>query len=459
VTTEGAELTLENLTLTNAKTTVDGSGGDCSKASGQGGTICALGPVTVTNSTISNNATTGKLGKGGRIYTDTGAITLVGTTISGNTLGGEGGGVYVDYGATIINSIISSNRATGGGLGDGGGIDVDSGFLTLINSTISGNTAGKEGGGVYSDEAITLISSTVSGNTAGEKGGGLYSDDNTFVLINSTVSGNEASSEGGGVYSDDALTFINSTAWGNRAGQKGGGVYVDNGSAVLTSSILAGNTVGGAASDCEVGGTSGTVGGRNNLIQVVDSTGICSLTHGTNNNIVGQDPMLGPLTDNGCVIQAGAPGSTACVQTHALQASSPAIDAGVNLVTWRTTDQRGRPREQDAAIDSGAFEVPVELVLTVPGSGSGDGKVTGNGLDCTLTAGVASGICTATFNQGSAATTGVAGSTFSGWTDTTCQGTTNPCTFDLTEAKTITAAFEKSQYTLTVTSGGSGVAR
>jgi len=70
--------------------------------------------------------------------------------------------------------------------------------------------------------------------------------------------------------------------------------------------------------------------GDHNLVE--DSTGVF-LVGG--NHITGQDPILGPLQDNG--------GPTF---THALLVGSPAIDAGDNSLA-PATDQRGFSRPQD----------------------------------------------------------------------------------------------------------------
>jgi len=69
--------------------------------------------------------------------------------------------------------------------------------------------------------------------------------------------------------------------------------------------------------------------------------------------------------------------------------------------------------------------------------------VTGNGLNCRLTAGTPSGTCTATLDQGTAvsptatATAGI----FSGWSEASC-GTASPCTFTITDTKRLTATFQ-----------------
>jgi hypothetical protein len=100
-----------------------------------------------------------------------------------------------------------------------------------------------------------------------------------------------------------------------------------------------------------------------NLIGRGGSGGI---TGGFNHNLVGVDPLLGPLQDNG--------GPT---QTMALLDGSPAFNAGNSalLAAGVTTDQRGRPRlfAGDTIPVIGAFEsqvVRVKLIANpiVPGA-------------------------------------------------------------------------------------------
>ena len=126
---------------------------------------------------------------------------------------------------TLINSTVSANTATGV-YRDSGGIYNHAGMLTLINSTVSGNKA-YSGGGIYTNGGtLTLINSTVSGNTTLHSGGGIYNYGGTLTLSNSTVSGNKAYS-GGGIYNyGGTLTLSNSTVSGNKANSGGGGIAV-----------------------------------------------------------------------------------------------------------------------------------------------------------------------------------------------------------------------------------------
>ena len=72
--------------------------------------------------------------------------------------------------------------------------------------------------------------------------------------------------------------------------------------------------------------------------------------------ILGLDPLLGPLANNG--------GPT---QTHALIAESPAINAGPPGATFpgNNFDQRGEgfPRVSNNRVDIGAYEAPPIVVI------------------------------------------------------------------------------------------------
>ena len=93
------------------------------------------------NSTITDNSSQGSAGGGGVYCGGTaGSITLINCTVSDNVNsyfngGGGGGGLCDNHGpdpsaggTTIINSTITGNTANGG---DGGGLELDNGSLTL----------------------------------------------------------------------------------------------------------------------------------------------------------------------------------------------------------------------------------------------------------------------------------------------------------------------------------------
>jgi hypothetical protein len=104
-----------------------------------------------------------------------------------------GGGIGAYAPLTLTNSTVSDNVADG----SGEGIGAYSGTLTLMNSTVSGNVSHGYGGGIDGFAVLTITNSTVSGNGANDSGGGINHGVTTLTLTNSTLSGNAASVGGG----------------------------------------------------------------------------------------------------------------------------------------------------------------------------------------------------------------------------------------------------------------------
>ncbi|GMV24577.1 MAG: hypothetical protein AMXMBFR58_06080 [Phycisphaerae bacterium] len=276
---------------------------------------------------------------------------------------GVGGGIYNAATLTVSNSIIANNAVSNSSFAgsSGGGIyNTDGATLNILNSTISGNTAmtiASGGGGISSSGTLSISNSTISGNSAGQGGGGISST-GTLTMTNSTVSNNTAGSVmgggGGGISGIGTITISNSTIANNSGAFDGGGIRVSSGTATIKSTIIAGNTLSLTSGASDVTGTL-AAGSTNNLIGDAASAG--GLTNGVNGNLVGVDPKLGALADNG--------GPT---QTMALAADSPAINTGLNPSNL-TTDQRGTgfARVRGTAIDIGAYEFsasPTILALT-----------------------------------------------------------------------------------------------
>jgi len=133
----------------------------------------------------------------------------------------------VDLASTATAVTIRGVRLTGGNPGAnnmGGGIRTAAGSsLTLLESTVSGNTA-KEGAGVHNSGTVTIDRSTLSGNTASGKGGGLFNA-GTATVRNSTVNGNAANG-GGGIASSGTVQITQSNVTANNSNNSsGGGLY------------------------------------------------------------------------------------------------------------------------------------------------------------------------------------------------------------------------------------------
>ncbi|MGQ0621752.1 MAG: choice-of-anchor Q domain-containing protein [Panacagrimonas sp.] len=372
----GGGIANQDGTLSLGNSTVSGN-----SSRGAGGGIYNAYSLSLRNSTVSGNRSRDN---GGGIAVQDAGLTMRGSTVSDNTSRLAGGGIHAVYGALLLSdSLISGNTSTNG---NGGGIRNDSGgSLSLLDTLVSANRSGRTGGGIASDGILNLTRSTVSGNTSDEAGGGIRSS-GTLRLTASTVSGNRAAT-GGGIqvdtysYYNGSSTLSNSTVSGNTAASGGGGgLLTIGGRTLISQSTITGNlaadTRGGGVASAENPGNRTLTKFFSSIVAGNTGTDIHLLTGpigrflSQGDNLIGDgrgaaafsaigdrtgviDPGLAPLADNG--------GATL---THALLATSPAIDAVTRVGACRrlNTDQRGfvRPVDGDldgtAGCDIGAFE-------------------------------------------------------------------------------------------------------
>ena len=355
---EQGTLTITNSTITGNTTGAGTSvGGDGGGIAGDSGATVTINNCTISNNTTGNGGNNVSAGRGGGVYGEGATIlSISNSTITGNISGsstsyGEGGGIYNYVGSTLSldNSTVSYNTASM----NGGGVMNDNGTTDHItNCTIANNTAQGVGSGFYGGGGILntageidLISgTTISGNSGVSLnqsyygGGGIFNYGEIVTIVNSTISGNSTNSDGGGILNNSKIDHIQNTTIANNTALDGGGIFhASFGSfGELINTIIAGNTGLDFTEQATV--TSATY----DLVQASSGN---SLVNGTNGNIVGLDPKLGPLANNG--------GPT---WTMALLTGSPAIDAGTSTDA-PSTDQRGLPRPSGAGFDIGAYEV------------------------------------------------------------------------------------------------------
>ncbi len=275
----------------------------------------------------------------------------------------NGGAISNTERLLIDRCIIFGNEAE-----NGGGI-YSRGSLTLVDTSGAGNTAIDSGGFLYSFPSETSIvrRSTVNGNEA-RHGGGIMNV-GSLRIENSTLSGNRAAQDGGGLYHGAAaqLLAINATITNNIAnanpasGGVGGGIFVVAGASAadLRNCIVAGNfdtpdNAGGGTVHPDASGA--FAGNHNNLVGQSDgSAGLGgSDVFFAEAGIVDIEEVIDPfLSDNG--------GFTL---THALVESSPAVNAGDSAFIAAPLsgppffDQRGAgfDRIDFSAVDVGALE-------------------------------------------------------------------------------------------------------
>jgi len=300
---------------------------------------CGPAPVTITltqETTISSDTT---VDGGGLITLDGNHAVRVFTVTQGVALSIEnltivntlGGAILNNSALRVANSTFAGNTGAAPPTADyfGGAIDNvgPGGTLAVIDSTFTGNA----GRAITNGGSLTVINSTFTGNTnfvACGRGGCAFNP-------------GSAISSGAGT-----LTVINSTFTGNHPPVGIGGAAIGNwgdSRMAIINTIVANNPNG----DFSCSGVGSIAYGRHNLIG--DGGASCGFVDGVNGNIAG-DPMLDAagLKDNG--------GPT---ETVALQAGSPAIDAGDETTCAgplvNNLDQRGYGRPATGC-SIGAYE-------------------------------------------------------------------------------------------------------
>jgi hypothetical protein len=259
-----------------------------------------------------------------------GILRLKDLVLDGGENGLWGGCIYArDYSLVVLTRTLvygcSSNS--------GGGVNLSSSFLTVVESSFYGNWAYGEdcrGGAISAyDSDIWIDDSTFEANWAfcdEGLGGAIALRGRSIESTNNTFSANFAGSRGGAFWIDESwqpgevtVDLLHNTFGGNQLGVGGAGSAIarDAGVVTLTGSIVH----DGSGTDCD----GIIVNGGDNF--------------GCGNPAV---TLLDVLDDNG--------GTT---KTRALLAGSNAIDAAGDC--GLDADQRGAERE-DGSCDSGAYE-------------------------------------------------------------------------------------------------------
>jgi CSLREA domain-containing protein len=316
----------------------------------QGGGVHADGRLLMQTSTVTenrlqtaNNASVIFAGGGVRV---TSAGRILTSTITRNTIrigsahGGSGGGLSAGFSGNNANVLVAASSVENNLAANGGGIEthsVDTG-LAVRNSVVDNNT-GLTGGGILNTGILSLTNSTIYSNLSWNHGGGLYNN---------------------GTASVDSVTFNNNTADidANNAGD-GGAIYVLNGATLfLRDSLLTGNTddspIGTQAEEC----FGDIISQDYNLIAQTPSPTVCNVIGSTGHNLIGIFPNVldFQLLDHG-----GATGTLALLPGSIAIGKGDPSGCKDELGNVLTKDQRGVSRI--GVCDIGAFEYKVKTFL------------------------------------------------------------------------------------------------
>ncbi len=291
-----------------------------------GGVTTVMGASFIAFSQISGN-------EGGGLFSFNNSISGLGYSRVENNL--HQGGMICEYGGIcdVKYSSISENEGVLTG-GVAANLDVFDGAQRNHQSLLgSGQRRGSNTTGVY------LGNSTVSSNLGGEVGGLAGTD---IELVHATVANNQQ------------VDSLNSTSISRGVSRVGGLLLFTNDDFLINHTILAGNSTDDASgvNDLSFPGPDPI---EMNFSLVQDDDGITADGDG---NILGEDPLLGPLDFNG----------SAWSRTHALLEGSPAIDAGnasLPPTSFPDHDQRGPgfPRIFNEIIDIGAYEFIIDGIF------------------------------------------------------------------------------------------------
>ncbi len=349
ITQSAATVAINGMTLKNGRTAGNAHLFNDTRFQGAGIRSMATGSLTVANSTLTGNTTSGSYSGGAAIAAQNGKLVITGSALTANTTNGgesDGGAINIKLANLEISDSTVTGNSTKGNWSYGGAIYAEGAVLAVTRSTLSGNQttgAGAVGGALafYDSKGggqLLISRSTVSGNSTTGRwshGGGIYSSFTKVVLSQTTLSGNSVSgseAEGGGLFvsgfssepNAGTQTIISqSTVTLNKSVKGGAGGIRGGNEIILRNSIVAGNTDNAVASDLLP-----SQFGMQTAFSLIGRSEGTNLTPSTTPDAAGNqiggitaataiNPKLGPLQLNG--------GTT---MTHALQSGSPAIDSG-----------------------------------------------------------------------------------------------------------------------------------
>ncbi len=219
------------------------TGGDATGAT-PGGAILADGDLTVQNSTFTDNHAEFS---GGALVAN-GTITVIDSTISNNTTGGNGGAIAgnnIDSAVVVINSTITGNRVTAPDIGGGGIAAAD---LTLIYSTVVGNSATR-GANIFIHQSTFIFRNSLGSVVADPQGGGTNCD----------FQGEPAVTSSGYNFSDDDSCSFTQPTDRQNAGNPMLGALAANGGPTMTMLPQAGSPLVDAipVASCQADGANG----------------------------------------------------------------------------------------------------------------------------------------------------------------------------------------------------------
>lgn len=360
----------------------------CGISSGNGGAICSLGDLSITNSVVQLNQAERA---GGAIYVYRASLVIEDSLLQENhtvMADSPGGALRVDGADSIsffeANQTSFRGNSTLGENSDGGALSFTNTEASIVNSSFDSNlVAGdsSEGGALVTSSRVLLRNVMAAANQSAESSCGAFWFTATASIEDSTIHSNSSANTGGALcavrnFPGSTIEVVNSTIANNQSTAGASAIFVRNYvDIVISNSTVTDNTatesgsISGAISlnsffpfapssgDFRV--ESSIIAGNSETFDIFDTTfGPHKFRHFLSYNVLGErgeedpsefegeenilssDPQVETLADNGCAHRLGFPNDTACVLTAMPADGSITISNGSNPLNLEF-DQRG----------------------------------------------------------------------------------------------------------------------
>jgi predicted outer membrane repeat protein len=181
-----------------------------------------------------NSCLGGSSGAGGAIHIETGGLSVTNTSFTNNTAY-TGGAVYIITDNLFVTaSNFTANQATvGGAIATGVSTTTSSTIIShtvLANVILTSNEA-TSGGALNIQNSLDCVDCTISNNSAHTQGGAIVGGPSSVMTLTDTIcNNNTCKGNGGCLYTTGMLQCDNCTVTGNEAVFNGAALYTDFGS-------------------------------------------------------------------------------------------------------------------------------------------------------------------------------------------------------------------------------------
>ena len=222
-----------------------------------GGAFRSSGTLALQNATVDGNTVEGAGASGGAVANVGGQLYVLRSTLKGNSATRAGGAIEATEGSAteIVQATLTDNE-TGPMPGNGGALHLTgAGQVRIFFTTVSGNVATAEGGGVWNSAVgdMTLgydlvTDNAANGTDADNGGGGVFNDGGILRAFRTGIADNTAtqgSGSGGGILNDGGIVDSDYNAIiRNAAARAGGGIETVGGNVDIDHDALWVNSAG-----------------------------------------------------------------------------------------------------------------------------------------------------------------------------------------------------------------------